>query len=51
MSCGALVVADAHDAREAQREARGVAARAMDDVEGDLDDDRGLDDAVAAVAG
>ena len=48
-SCGALVLPDAHDAREAQREPRGMPRRAVDDVEGDLDDDRGLDDAVAPV--
>ena len=44
-----LVEPQAGDAREAQREAGLVAVRSEDDVERDLDDDRRLDDPVAAV--
>src|SRR3954471_9822220 len=48
---GRLVGSQVRDPREAEGEARLMPARPDDDVEGDLDDDRRLDLAVAAVAG
>jgi len=40
---GALVGPESNDARESKCEARLVPVRALDDIEGDLDDDGGLD--------
>src|SRR5512132_1892835 len=45
-----LVGAEPRDAREPEREPRLVARGAHDHVEGDLDDDGGLHDPVAAIA-
>src|SRR5512142_2188792 len=46
---GRLVEPKVLDPGEPEREPRGVPCRTKDDVEGDLDHDRGLDDEVAAV--
>ena len=45
-----LVVADAHDAREAERVAGGMAGRRLHDIERHLQDDLGTDAMPAAVA-